>query len=285
MSQNHNPIEPWFIDQLRELDQVYGWKLSGINGAFAGEGEHVACLLKKLDISNGYVVDVAASNGVAQSCTLQFFEQPGWHGLAVEMDPSKFAILAFIYSSFKNARLARCRATPDNVCALLNGNEVPLDFDLLNLDIDSYDLYVLKGMLEGGFRPKVVTMEINEKVPPPIYFTVTYEENHFWKGDHFYGCSIVAASELMKQYGYHLESVQYNNALFVRGDLAIGYHIADLSAEQAYRAGYADRPERASMFPWNANVDEALTAPAEQGIEVLKQFFGQYKNYILFIAP
>lgn len=227
------------------------------------------------------MVDIAASNGVSQSCTLQLFESERWGGLAVEMDPLKFAILSFIYARFRGTRLARCRATPHNVCALLAGNEVPKEFDLLNLDIDSYDLFVLESVLSDGYRPKVVTMEINEKIPPPIYFTVTYEESHYWKADHFYGCSIAAASQLVKPCGFHLESIQYNNAFFVRSDLAVRSGIEDLSPEAAYSAGYANRPDRATMFPWNANVDAALTSSPEEAVKLFSRIFEKYDNYVL----
>ena len=127
------PNDPWFINRLQNIIGTFNLKSSGDN-SFAGEAAYMNFLLNKLAIGSGFVVDIAASNGVSQSCTLQLFESDKWGGLAVEMDPLKFAILSFIYSAFSNVRLARCRVTPHNVCALLTGNEVPLDFDVLNLD-------------------------------------------------------------------------------------------------------------------------------------------------------
>ena len=47
----------------------------------------------------------------------------------------------------------------------------------LNIDIDSYDLEVLVTILENSYKPDIVSIEINEKIPPPIYFKVTYDEN------------------------------------------------------------------------------------------------------------
>src|ERR1700722_16850208 len=168
------------------------------DNSYAGEFEYLRLLLKKLNITGGFVVDIAASEGVTQSSTLGFFSNRDWRGLAVEMDPEKFANLAFIYSQFEDVKLARCRVTPVNVEALLVGNEVPQDFTLLSLDIDSYDLSVMDEMLRAGFRPQIVSMEINEKIPPPVYFTVNFEDSHFWQGDHFYGCSLAAAASVVK---------------------------------------------------------------------------------------
>ena len=58
-------------------------------------------------------------------------------------------------------------------------------------------------------------MEINEKIPPPIYFSVLYDDDHFWIGDHFYGCSITAANSLLSSFNYGIYELIYNNILFL----------------------------------------------------------------------
>lgn len=170
--------------------------------SYGGEFAHLNSLLDRVNIQRGYIVDVAASDGVSFSCTLGFFSAHNWHGMAVEMDPDKFAARAFVYAQFGNVKLARCRVTPRNVVALLQGNEVPTDFTVLNLDIDSYDLHVIDELLRSGFRPRMISMEVNEKIPPPLYFTVNFDDAHYWKGDHFFGCSLTAAASVVKSYGY-----------------------------------------------------------------------------------
>jgi hypothetical protein len=243
----------------------------------AGEYAHLRTLLSLLKIDGGYVVDMAASDGVTQSCTLGFFSDPRWQGLAVEMDPDKFASLAFIYARFSGVRLARCKVTPKNVAALLQANEVPNDMTLFNLDIDSYDLHVMNELLRCGFRPKVISMEINEKIPPPLYFTVDFDEAHHWRGDHFYGCSLVAAANVVKPHGYRLESLKFNNAMFVRDDVAKEV-ISDRSVDDAYDEGYRNQPNRAVLFSYNANVECALTNSVEENMRFFNELFEQYKG-------
>jgi hypothetical protein len=250
---------------------------SGKENSYAGEYKHLKEITTRLRITNGYVVDIAASDGYEQSCTLGFFKDPDWAGLAVEMDPSKFSKLAFLYASFPNAKLARGRITPKNVISLMRGFEVPSDFTLLNLDIDSYDLYVLDELLQSEFKPKIISMEVNEKIPPPIFFTVDFDEDHYWKGDHFYGCSLTAASDKVKPYGYKLESLQYNNAIFIRSDIANDL-FEDLSVEFAYNVGYRNKPDRKKLFPWNSNVDCLLELPVQNSIDFLNDFFHKYKG-------
>lgn len=247
------------------------------DNSYAGEFAHLNSILKRVNIQGGYIVDVAASDGVTQSSTLGFFSDHNWQGLAVEMDPDNFAALAFVYAQFANVKLARCKVTPRNIQGLLQGNDVPNEFTLLNLDIDSYDLHVIDELLKRGFRPRVISMEVNEKIPPPLYFTVNFDETHYWQGDHFYGCSLTAAASVVKSYGYKLESLQFNNAMFVHESVAQGI-IQDLSVEEAYDTGYRNRAERKTLFPWNSSVECALTYTPDESLAFFRELFKDYQG-------
>src|ERR1700691_2612886 len=137
-----------FLRRLRQFwrfNRLWVSAQAGDN-SFADEWQAVKRILAKLGIDGGFVVDVAAGDGVSYSSTLGLFRNDRWSGLAVEMDPEKFAQLAYLYADF-NCQLARCRVTPGNIDSLLKGHEIPNDFDFLNLDIDSYDLFVIKELL------------------------------------------------------------------------------------------------------------------------------------------
>ena len=264
--------------QKRVYTVLRAWlKTRKSDNSYSGEFAHLNSILERVNIQGGYIVDVAASDGVTQSCTLGFFSDHNWQGLAIEMDPDKFAALAFVYAQFANVKLARCRVTPGNVTDLLQGNEVPNEFTLLNLDIDSYDLDVVDELLKGGFRPRVISMEVNEKIPPPLYFTVNFDAAHYWKGDDFYGCSLTAAASVVKSYGYKLESLQFNNAMFVHESVAKG-KIQDISVEEAYDTGYRNRPERKTLFPWNASVECALAATPDENLVFFRKLFKDYQG-------
>lgn len=270
-------------EQLNGLARTY-YKSISVDSSYAGEYEYISKIVKELNLTAGFVVDVAASDGVTQSCTLGFFKDPEWQGLAVEMNPISFSKLAFVYSNFENAKLARSRVVPKSICPLLRGFEVPRNFDLLNLDIDSYDLDVIDAMLSGGFRPKIISMEINEKIPPTIFFSVNYDDGHYWKGDHFFGCSLAAAAKVVRPYGYILESLQYNNAIFVRSDLGLNI-FQDLNVVSAYESGYKNRIDRKRLFPWNEDVECLLEDTEEKSMEFTKQLFkkhtGMFELYIV----
>ena len=268
-------------DLLNSISNLIDSKHSELHlitdGSFAGEREVLESFINKLNIQEGFVVDIAASDGFTQSSTLGLFSRPGWGGLAVEMDPVKFSKLAKLYSNFKGCKLARNRVTPKNIIPLFDAYEVPKEFSALNLDIDSYDLHVIDSLLRGDYRPALISMEINEKIPSGIFFTVNYDENHFWQGDHFYGCSLDAACLIVKKYGYQLIHLEFNNAFFLRNDLGFSLN-SDLPSDFAYKKGYVERENRTLLFPWNYNVDYWLMLDKKDAYNEISKFFNNYNG-------
>ena len=193
------------------------------------------------------------------------------------MDPVKFSKLAFVYSKFPAAKLARNKVTPRNVKLILESFAVPIDIALVNLDIDSYDLHVIDEMLKAGYRPKLISMEVNEKIPAGVFFTVDYDDRHCWQVDHFYGCSIEAASSVVKPFGYILHSMNYNNAVFIRSDLAAGAFL-DVSPKDAYDNGYKNQANRMELFPWNADVEQWLHSGADEVVAAIRSYFAKYEG-------
>ncbi len=243
-----------------------------------GEAKKLIELSEKLDIRSGYYVDIGASDGWSSSATFPFAKNNNFSGLSIELDDKKFKKMQFVYSKFVNAYISKSKVTPDNVNEVLDKFDVPQNFDILNLDIDSYDLFVIKKLLES-YRPKIISMEINEKIPPPIYFTVTYDENHFWKGDHFFGCSLQAAYEELVEFDYKLHTVMYNNAIFIPKDINLNFQ--NLTVEEFYKDGYVNKPDRKEKFSYNSDVDVLLDMKQEDTIIFLNNFFKDYRGMFI----
>ena len=245
--------------------------------SYAGEFEHLEKIMEKININQGYIVDIAAGDGFRQSCTLDFFKK-SWKGLCVEMDPIKFSQLSLLYHQFPEVNLTKSIVTPNNVHLILEANSISKKFDFLNLDIDSYDLEVMKKILEKNFRPKVISMEINEKIPPPIYFAAKFNENDTWeKDDHFYGCSITAAADLLIKNGYIIESLQYNNLICIEKSL-LNNNLKQKDVKTIYDEGYKNKIDRKNLFPWNKDVDCLLNMSANEAVNFINEYFYEYKN-------
>ena len=58
-------------------------------------------------------------------------------------------------------RLEKVIFWPDNILQLFERFKVKKTFDLLSVDTDSYDFFMLEAILEGGYKPRVIIVEYN----------------------------------------------------------------------------------------------------------------------------
>lgn len=129
-------------------------KIIRFDNSFAGETQEILNILNQIDDQCHYLVDIGASDGITQSSTVKFLVDYNYSGLLFEYDPKNFSKLAFLYDDRNDINLAKIKIAPYNIVLLMKSYAVPQDFTLLNLDIDSYDLEVLRSLLMGGFVPK-----------------------------------------------------------------------------------------------------------------------------------
>ncbi|WP_017745153.1 FkbM family methyltransferase [Scytonema hofmannii] len=227
--------------------------------------------LNTINFVREYCVDIAASDGLTMSNTYFLFEK-GWSGLAVECDREKFAALASNYIDFSNVNLSKLLVTPDNIVSLLEANQIPKDFGLLNLDVDGYDYFILDKLLTA-FRPTIICAEINEKIPPPLKFTVNWDSSYVWENNHFYGQSICQLNILCDRYEYALVELHYNNAFLIPKEIS---PYPSISPEEAYKKGYLERSDRKQKFPWNADIEELYSLSPERALNYVNRLFSKY---------
>lgn len=241
--------------------------------SYAGERAVIEKCLRKIPKKNNICVDIAASDGVNQSNTLFLYER-GWTGLAVECESDKFAILASYYRRFPGVNLYRGKVFPHNVVSLLQACQLPKNFSFLNLDIDSYDYFVLNELL-SVYRPQLICAEINENVPPPIRFSVKYASDQAWAGDHFFGQSLSQLYLLCKKYKYCIVELCYGNAFLVPSEI-VGF--PNLEPKEAYQKGYANQKDRKKKFYWDKDMEVLQTMSATEGVKFLNKKFAKYKG-------
>lgn len=105
------------------------------------------------------------------------------------------------------------------IAATLETRGVPRELDFLSNDIDSADLWVLKAVFEGGFRPRVVLAEYNCNYP--LEATLTNHPSVPWKGP-IYGASLRSFWQLADEFGYVIIDVIAHDVLLLRRDLLRG---------------------------------------------------------------
>jgi hypothetical protein len=192
----------------------------------------MSALLAHAAPDGSYVVNVGAREGdpADGDPTISLWldaSLPQWKraGLAIEGVPSFCGPLS-ARLNHTNVTVECTFITPASIGELLFLSSVPRMFDLLKIDIDSVDCGVLEGVLKAGYRPRVIHMEINYELPPPIVFAVEYTEaiasSWFWANETFrgfYGCSISRVHEVARYYGYSLVQAFQIDVDLVRDDL------------------------------------------------------------------
>ncbi len=115
-----------------------------------------------------------------------------------------------------------------NAASILQDAAMPQNFALLKVDVDSTDLGLIAGILEGGFTPAVIYMELNTAFPPPFRFAIPKNMSNAEQGDFgvsiwmsgslYGGVSLSAAADFLAPRGYMLVEVDGWDATWVHKD-------------------------------------------------------------------
>jgi hypothetical protein len=90
--------------------------------------------------------------------------------------------------------------------------------DLLSIDIDGNDLFILQKALMVC-RPKFLCVEYNAKFPPRLAITIKYNEKYRWEGDDYHGVSLQLLCDTLPDYTLVTCNISGANAFFVRNDM------------------------------------------------------------------
>jgi hypothetical protein len=189
------------------------------NNVYSQNGEDgiLSEIFKRLEPSLSSVndrtcVEFGAWDGVHLSNTFQFIENFGWKAILIEGDESRFTSLKQLAVNFPNITpvnqfVGRWTDKSDNLESILSDLALPCNFELLSIDIDSYDLDVWEGLTD--FSPLVVVIEINSSFPPGIL------KRH---DEYSSGNSFSSTLEVAIQKGYTLVA-HTGNCIFVKNEL------------------------------------------------------------------
>ena len=241
------------------------------------EQDCIEKLIKELKITNTHYVDVGASDGIEMSNTL-FLAQNGWSGLCIEYNPIQFNALKINYKIYDKIKISCEKATPYSIIDIMQKNNTPNTFAFLNLDIDGYDYFVLDKLLIE-YRPSIICAEINEKIPPPIKFTVLYRDNYKWNDYPFFGQSIGQIQTLCSNKNYSIVYVEYNNVFMVNNEIKHKLHLP--TTKEAWLEGYFNKPDRRKKFPYNNNFESIYSMSPENAIKFINAIYSKHNGEYL----
>src|ERR1039458_5825174 len=163
-----------------------------------GEDGIIEELCRRLGIKQGWFVEFGAWDGKNLSNTYNLVAHQGWQGVFIEGDPEKYKDLLRTKEAFPDRLHTLCAMVgfegDSRLDALLAKTPIPPDFDLLSIDIDSYDWQVWKALEK--YRPGIVIIESNCAIPPGVI--------QIHNPPTSYGASFSALVDLGQTKGYQL---------------------------------------------------------------------------------
>ena len=158
-------------------------------------------IFSRIGITNRIFVEFGVGGGTENN-TLYLLKS-GWEGLWIECDLNNCNSIKEKFKNTLNKRLflAQQIITKDNINEIISKYYTG-DIDLLSVDIDGNDLYVLDAI--NCIQPKVIICEYNEKFRPPLKWSIKYDENHKWDGTDYHGASLAAINDVLTKKNYKL---------------------------------------------------------------------------------
>jgi hypothetical protein len=175
-----------------------------------GEDGIVQKILEVLGTTQKWCVEFGAWDGEHLSNTYNLIANHGFSAVLIEGNAKRHRILVDRFRD--NQKVTPVNAfvgftANDGLDNILASTPIPLDFDVLSIDIDGNDYHAWKAV--NRYRPKLVVIEFNPTIPSTVEFVQKPDMsvNH--------GTSILSMSLLAKEKGYELVSATDYNCFFV----------------------------------------------------------------------
>lgn len=197
-----------------------------------GEDGIIGYIFHKIGTTNRRYVEIGAGDGV--QCNTRLLKRLGWSGIQIDGQ--------------KNTGIKQHFVRADNVEQILKQYAVPLQFDLLSIDIDGNDYWIWEAI--KTYEPRVVVIEYNAMLGPKKAWTIPYRQKQVWDGTDYFGASLQALVKLGKKKGYRLIGTDSKgiNAFFVMTKLADTYFLKEKATDLFHPPGYAVYPHSTKNF-------------------------------------
>ena len=172
-------------------------------------------ILKLIDLIYGmkpwsskkFFVEFGTENGV--ECNTRILREIGWSGLQMDGMHENLSI-----------NLRKEFITQENIVQLFQKYQVPKHFELLSIDIDFNDFYVLRRILEA-YSCDIVIAEYNATHLPIEDKVIVYKGDGRWDQTNYFGASLLSFTKLLENFGYTLVYCERKgvNAFFVRNEI------------------------------------------------------------------
>ena len=265
-------MEQYFLNELESKEGLIGGQHSS-NGSTTEDGNHEVALhiFENIGIEHGYVLDIGAFSTKASNVVpiMKKYKIPG--------------LLLDGVNKYNDLEIVTEWLTRDNIVSILQKYKCPKDLDYISIDIDNMDYWLLKSVLEAGYKSNLLILEFNPIWNHDQLYTKPYSDRaHKADADtnysSNYGASLAAFAKLLTPYGYRLVHVMKqnahnnpscNNAFFLQETFDTEDQFADQQAtiERLFPIAFAER------FKQEHNQRKFGTTNIKQIKEQLKKTF------------
>ena len=188
----------------------------------------ISAIIGRINIGRGVFVDYGCGDGLENN-TVQLLMR-GWSGIWVGAADLSIRVP----TSSRKLRFEQQWVTRDNCIDIIRRGIQAIgasDVNLISMDLDGNDWFIVQTILQHGFQPDVFVVEYNGKFPLPIRFKIDYDPAHVWTGGDYWGASLQSFIDLFELFGFRLVccNVTGANAFFVAGRHA--HLFADVPAD------------------------------------------------------
>lgn len=224
-------------------EQPLSWEFSGFSQH--GEDGIIEYLISEMTGSRRFFIEIGAADGL-ENCTAWLALAHGFRGIMIEGNADLARRCAEVYKQRNwNVHVLAQYATPESL-GLLIGSLPFMDPDVLSVDVDGIDYYLVKQAMQSGLRPKILVLEYNSTFGPNATTTVEYDPlfNRWSKHSSgvYYGASVSAYEWLLSPLGYKLVTVDSTgtNVLFIHAASFRIDFVSQLNGDR-FRVNLADR--------------------------------------------
>jgi hypothetical protein len=209
----------------------YGFKVF----SQADEDGIIQEIFRRIGTTNRTFIEFGVEAGL--ECNTAKLLLEGWNGLWIEASPPYVAAIrnnARSYIEGGQLKLTESLVTAENINRLIAAAGLGGEIDLIGIDIDNNDYWVWKAI--DAVKPRVVVIEYNPTLRPPLALVVPYRPDAQWDGTNYFGASLEALVRLGHAKDYRLVgcNISGGNAFFVRNDLGRDAFLEPATAEEHF---------------------------------------------------